>query len=269
MKKTALMIWLGLLMLVMVACAQSKEEGAEVVSEETVAESAEATEDATVQDEATTEESADAAQETTEEVEETVEEASQTEAETTSEEAAGEVGIFFEEREGTVVYCTDVPEPGMTFPVHTEGSFAVTIYVVDADGNKLGDLTVEEGLIDYGMYAENGAKVIVENGAAADYAEYIIPTSEEAAGEVGIFFEEREGTVVYCTDVPEPGMTFPVHTEGSFAVTIYVVDADGNKLGDLTVEEGLIDYGMYAENGAKVIVENGAAADYAEYIIPQ
>ena len=87
--------------------------------------------------------------------------------------------------------------------------------------------------------------------------------------ETGVFFESKGGTVVYCTDVPEPGMTFKIGTSGAFAVGCYVVDADGNKIADLEVADGLIDYGPYANEAVKIVVENAASAPYAEYIIPQ
>ena len=108
--------------------------------------------------------------------------------------------------------------------------------------------------------------------AAASEAEYQIPgaTGEVAAadGEVGIFFEQQDGMVVYCTDVPEPGMTFPVETSGMFPVEVSVYDADGNKLGDIEdVAGGMIDYSAYP-NAAKIVVEGGAAAPSAEYEIP-
>ena len=191
------------------------------------------------------------------------------EEEPVAEEASTETGIFFEQKEGNVVYCTDVPEPGMTFPVTTSGGFAVTCYVVDADGNKIADIEVTDGNIDYGAYLPDAVKVVIENGAAASYAEYVIPTESAAVSETGIFFEQKEGNVVYCTDVPEPGMTFPVTTSGGFAVTCYVVDADGNKIADIEVTDGNIDYGAYLPDAVKVVIENGAAAAYAEYVIPQ
>ncbi len=93
--------------------------------------------------------------------------------------------------------------------------------------------------------------------------------TDAAASETGVFFEHKGGTIVYCTDVPEPGMTFKIGTSGSFAVDCYVVDADGNKIADIEVADGLIDYGPYADEAVKIVVENAASADYAEYIIPQ
>ena len=179
------------------------------------------------------------------------------------EQAEG-TGVLFVERGEKLLYCTDVPEVGMTFPISTApGMFQVTVYAVDVDGNKLGDLEVADGLIDFSAY-ENAAKIIVENAASADYTEYVIP----AAG-TGVFFKVEGENILYCTDVPEVGMTFPVSTEpGMFQVSVYAVDEFGSKLGDITVTDGLIDYSVYADAAVKIVVENAASRPYAEYMIP-
>ncbi len=217
---------------------------------------------ATTTTEATTAQTTQATTEATPET--TAMETEATEPETTEsdvEKVMG-TGVFFELRENNTIYCTDVPEPGMTFPISSEpGMFQVTVYALDADGNKLGDIDVAEGLIDYSEYADQAVTIVVENAASSDYTEYVIGS--------GIFFEAREDYTLYCTDVPEPGMTFPISSEpGMFQVTVYALDADGNRLGEIDVAEGLIDYSEYADSAVKIIVEGGAAVDYAEYDIP-
>ena len=179
-------------------------------------------------------------------------------------EQADGTGVFFVERGEMLVYCKDVPEPGMSFPISTEpGMFQVTVYALDEAGNKLGDITVVDGLIDYSAY-ENAAKIVVENAASADYTEYVIPP----AG-TGVFFEVEGEYMLYCTDVPEVGMTFPISTEpGMFQVIVYAVDEFGNNLGDITVTDGIIDYSEYADAAVKIVVEDAASRPYAEYLIP-
>lgn len=106
--------------------------------------------------EATTE-STEAVTETTEAVTET------TAAETTGGVDVNTIGLYFEDLGNNVIKVTDVPAPGLQFPIHTipDDDFACTIEVFDADGNSLGMLDTDTGEVDYSMYADTAAKIVI------------------------------------------------------------------------------------------------------------
>ena len=43
----------------------------------------------------------------------------------------------------------------------------------------------------------------------------------------GIQFKDEGNNVVYITDMPEPGMAFPISTSGDYAAKIWATDASG------------------------------------------
>ena len=96
------------------------------------------------------------------------------------------------------------------------------------------------------------------------------PTDTTAAAggdEIGIFFEDLGNNVVKITDVPAPGMAFPVTTSGDMAATIEAFDASGASLGALTTETGDLDYSSVADKVAKIVV-TGPTGTVAEYMVP-
>jgi ABC-type sugar transport system substrate-binding protein len=98
----------------------------------------------------------------------------------------------------------------------------------------------------------------------------LAPTTETTTAggdEIGIFFEDQGNNVVKITDVPAPGMAFPVTTSGDMASVIEAFDADGNSLGNLTTETGELDYSSVADTVAKIVV-TGPTGTVSEYIVP-
>jgi len=85
---------------------------------------------------------------------------------------------------------------------------------------------------------------------------------------IGMYFEDMGNNVVKVTDVPAPGLQFPIHTTPTdeFASTVEAFDASGAKLGDLETADGLVDYSEYADTAAKIVVS--WAGDSWEYMIP-
>ena len=100
-----------------------------------------------------------------------------------------------------------------------------------------------------------------DRGAATD-------TTAAAGGEIGIFFEDLGNNVVKITDVPAPGMAFPVTTSGDMAAKIEAFDAAGASLGALTTETGDLDYSTVAGKVAKIVVD-GPTGTIAEWTVPQ
>ena len=103
------------------------------------------------EEEATT----DVSTETTEAMTETTEAASSVDTNT--------IGLYFDDLGNNIIRITDVPAPGLQFPVTTDPSndFAVTIEAFDADGNSLGNLETTTGEVDYTAYADTIAKIVV------------------------------------------------------------------------------------------------------------
>ena len=73
------------------------------------------------------------------------------------------------------------------------------------------------------------------------------------------------------TDVPAPGLQFPVHDaaerDDEFAMVIEVLDADGNVLGTLSTLAGVVDYSEYAADAAQITVTNKAGEVIGTYDI--
>ena len=112
---------------------------------------------------------------TTEAVETTVAPTEDTEAtETTAAAGGAEIGIYFEDLGNNVVKITDVPAPGMSFPVTTSGDMASTIEAFDASGASLGMLTTDTGELDYSSVADTVAKIVV-TGPTGTVSEYMVP----------------------------------------------------------------------------------------------
>ncbi len=115
------------------------------------------------------------ATETTAAVETTVAPTTDTAAtETTAGGAGTEIGIYFEDLGNNVVKITDVPAPGMAFPVTTSGDMASTIEAFDASGASLGLLTTDTGELDYSSVADTVAKIVV-TGPTGTVSEYLVP----------------------------------------------------------------------------------------------
>ena len=94
-------------------------------------------------------------------------------------------------------------------------------------------------------------------------------TTTAAAGgdEIGIFFEDLGNNLVKITDVPAPGMAFPVTTSGDMASKIEAFDAAGKSLGLLETATGELDYSSVADTAAKIVV-TGPTGTVSEYVIP-
>jgi hypothetical protein len=96
-------------------------------------------------------------------------------------------------------------------------------------------------------------------------------TSGGVGTEVGIYFENLGNYVVRITEVPAPGLAFPVHTfpDDEFACTIEAFDAVGNSLGNLETDNGEVNYGSFLPNigpGSKIVVTASTGVAY-EYIV--
>jgi hypothetical protein len=85
--------------------------------------------------------------------------------------------------------------------------------------------------------------------------------------EVGIYFEDLGNNVVKITDVPAPGMAFPVVTSGDMAAKIEAFDAAGASLGPLLTDTGELDYSAVAATVAKIVV-TGPTGTVSEYLVP-
>jgi hypothetical protein len=70
--------------------------------------------------------------------------------------------------------------------------------------------------------------------------------------ELGLYAEDQGNNVLKVTDVPAPGLQFPISTSGDFAMTIEILGDDGSVLGTVTTDTGLVDYSQYAAAGAKI-----------------
>jgi type IV pilus biogenesis protein CpaD/CtpE len=93
-------------------------------------------------------------------------------------------------------------------------------------------------------------------------------TTAAAGGqEIGIYFEDMGNNVVKITDVPAPGLAFPVVTSGDMAAKIEAFDAAGKSLGALTTDTGELDYSAVAANVAKIVV-TGPTGTVSEYAVP-
>jgi len=92
-------------------------------------------------------------------------------------------------------------------------------------------------------------------------------TGSAGGAQTGIFFEDQGNDVVKITDVPGPGMSFPVHTSGDMASTIEAFDASGASLGPLQTDDGMLDYSSVADTVAKIVVTNPHGT-VAEYLVP-
>jgi len=98
------------------------------------------------------------------------------------------------------------------------------------------------------------------------------PTTTTAAAaeeELGIFFEDLGNNVVMVTDVPAPGLTFPIHTTPAddMASTVEAFDADGGSLGMLETDTGEIDYSEFAGDVVKIVVTDPNGTEW-EYMVP-
>jgi len=108
---------------------------------------------------------------------------------------------------------------------------------------------------------------------APETTEATEPTETTAAAvEIGVYFEDQGNNVVLVTDVPAPGMSFPIHSlpADDYAAVIEAFDADGNSLGNLDLPEeaaGALDYSSVADTAVKIVVTTFSGVAY-EYMVP-
>jgi hypothetical protein len=88
---------------------------------------------------------------------------------------------------------------------------------------------------------------------AAATGEKVMPIGPVGT-ELGLYAEDKGNNVLMVTDVPAPGLQFPISTSGDFAMTIEALGADGAVLGTITTDTGLVDYSAYAATAAKIRV---------------
>ncbi len=99
-------------------------------------------------------------------------------------------------------------------------------------------------------------------------AEVTDTTAGGAVGtEIGVYFEDQGNNVVKVTDVPAPGLAFPMSTEGDFAATMEAFDAAGASLGLLETTTGLLDYSSVADTAATIVVTTSSATVFT-YEVP-
>jgi hypothetical protein len=91
------------------------------------------------------------------------------------------------------------------------------------------------------------------------------PVTADSA--ISLYGEDQGNNVLKVTDVPAPGLAFPISTEGDFAMKIEALDATGAVLGTLSTTTGLVDYTQYAATAAKLRITTVDGTVY-EYTIP-
>jgi hypothetical protein len=109
----------------------------------------------------------------------------------------------------------------------------------------------------------------VETTAAPETTEATETTAAAIGTEIGVYFEDQGNNVVKITDVPAPGMAFPVHTTPAddYACTIEAFDAAGASLGNLETADGLVDYSAVADTVAKIVLTTFDDRPF-EYMVP-
>jgi hypothetical protein len=133
---------------------------------------------------------------------------------------------------------------------------------------KVGGLWYIDGFDEYWEVVESGSmhgETTTTTAAPATTAPPI--TAAPDLEGTGIFFEDLGNHVVKITDVPAPGMVFPVTTSGDMACTIEAFDAAGSSLGLLTTVTGVLDYSSVAASAAMIVV-TGPTGAIAEYVLP-
>lgn len=90
-----------------------------------------------------------------------------------------------------------------------------------------------------------------ETTAAA--ASDVKPMPTVMGTDLGLYGEDQGNNVVKVTDVPAPGLAFPISTEGDFAMKIEAFDAAGTSLGMVETTTGLVDYSAYADTAAALV----------------
>jgi hypothetical protein len=104
-------------------------------------------------------------------------------------------------------------------------------------------------------------------GAPASTAKQLGVGPAAADAALGLYGEDQGNNVLKVTDVPAPGLAFPISTSGDFAMTIEALGADGAVLGTITTDTGLVDYSQYAATAAKLRITTIDGTVY-EYAIP-
>jgi hypothetical protein len=103
---------------------------------------------------------------------------------------------------------------------------------------------------------------------ATTVAPDVTETTTGAVGtEIGLYFEDQGNNVVKITDVPAPGMQFPLKTSGDYPATIEAFDAAAASLGPLKTDTGLLDYSSVADKVAKIVVTTVGGVAF-EYVVP-
>jgi hypothetical protein len=85
--------------------------------------------------------------------------------------------------------------------------------------------------------------------------------------DISLYGEDQGNNVVKITDVPAPGLAFPISTEGDFAMKIEALDASGAVLGTLSTTTGLVDYSQYAATAVSLLITTVDGTKYS-YAIP-
>ena len=187
--------------------------------------------------------------------------------ETTTGGVGTEIGVYFEDQGNNVVKITDVPAPGLAFPMSTGGDYPAVMEAFDAAGASLGLLETTTGLLDYSSVADKVAKIVVTTSGGVPF-EYVVPAAGGGVGtEIGVYFEDQGNNVVKITDVPAPGLAFPMSTGGDYPAVMEAFDAAGASLGLLETTTGLLDYSSVADKVAKIVVTTSGGVPF-EYVVP-
>jgi len=159
----------------------------------------------------------------------------------------------------------------------TEEAVGFNALVNYADADKFGDLEELVGMnvAVTGLIYENQFELKAEIECTdPSQIEVLGPAaggSDAVGTDIGVYFEDLGNNVVMMTDVPAPGMAFPIHTgTDEYAATIEAFDAEGNSLGMLECPEadgGELDYSSVADEVAKIVVTTFAGVPF-EYMVP-
>jgi hypothetical protein len=98
-------------------------------------------------------------------------------------------------------------------------------------------------------------------------AEVTETTAGAVGTEIGVYFEDQGNNVVKITDVPAPGLAFPMSTGGDYPAIMEAFDAAGASLGLLETDTGLLDYSSVADKVAKIVVTTSGGVPF-EYVVP-
>jgi hypothetical protein len=129
---------------------------------------------------------------------------------------------------------------------------AASVLVACGSGSKDETTTTVAAATDTTVAAGAAAKPLPAGPITADSA-------------ISLYGEDQGNNVLKVTDVPAPGLQFPISTEGDFAMKIEALGADGTVLGTLATTTGEVDYTEFAADAAslRITTVDGTVYTYA------